>query len=181
MKNNYNTLLRGLMLLVLLACNLAVSAQTIKASNTNSKLTFDGEHAGMPFSGIFEQWQSTLTLPPSQPASIIATFVLSSAKTGDWTYDSTLPEADWFDIAQYPTGKFISSSMSTTPQGFDVSGELTLRGITKPVKFSLLGSLENGFTANITIDRLMFDIGKESDPDAQWVSRDIGLSLSIHP
>lgn len=153
MKINHNTLLHGLILLMLLTCNFAVSAHTIEASNTNSKLTFDGEHAGMPFSGIFEQWQSTLTLPPSQPASIIATFVLSSAKTGDWTYDSTLPEGDWFDTAQFPIGKFISSSISTTPQGFDVSGELTLRGITKPINFSLLGSTKSGFTANIIVDR----------------------------
>jgi len=180
MKTNRNVHSRGLLAFALLVCGFASGAETITASSSNSELTFNGEHAGMPFSGTFEQWQSTLILPPAESPTITATFELSSAKTGDWTYDSTLPEADWFNTEVHPKGAFTSLHIAPSPKGVDVSGELTLRGITKPIEFSLEGSRKMGYTATITIDRLAFDIGKESDPDAEWVSRDIVLRLTIN-
>lgn len=157
-----------------------LNAETLQASHKNSALVFSGEHAGMKFSGKFESWQSTLILPPAESPSITATFDLSSAKTGDWTYDSTLPEADWFNTDQHPEGVFTSNAIKATETGFTIKGELTLKGITAPVTFDLEGAIGSGFKANITLDRLTYDIGVESDPDAEWVSREINLELSIN-
>lgn len=179
MKINCNSAFKGMLAMTLFLSIWGVSAHTLEATNNNSQLVFSGEHAGMTFSGIFERWQSTLVLPPAQSPSITATFDLSSAKTGDWTYDSTLPEADWFHTDAHPEGQFMSNNIKVTEEGFAVEGQLTLRGITQPVEFRLNTVETGGFTANMVIDRLEFDIGLESDPDAEWVSREILLSLTI--
>ncbi|WP_250207565.1 YceI family protein [Alteromonas oceanisediminis] len=155
------------------------TANTINASDANSTLIFRGEHAGMRFEGKFDNWQATLVLPPADNPQITATFDLGSAKTGDRTYDSTLPEGDWFDTENHPQGRFTSTAIKTTSKGYAITGDLTLRGVTNPVSFELMNDAENAMTATIRVDRLAFDIGKESDPDAEWVSREIELDLTI--
>jgi polyisoprenoid-binding protein YceI len=167
----------GACLLLLQSISFYANAQ-IKASQSNGELTFAGEHAGMSFDGVFEKWQATLVLPPSAQPSIEASFDLGSAKTGDSTYDSTLPEGDWFDVENHPTGTFASDSITVTSGGYKVSGELSLRGKTLPIDFILK---RNGDTlsAEFAIDRIDYAIGLDSDPDAEWVSRDIAMTLKI--
>jgi polyisoprenoid-binding protein YceI len=169
----------GLVFTVWLIVNVNANANPLTISAENSELIFSGEHAGMAFEGKFERWQATLVLPPSIDPKITATFDLSSAKTGDRTYDSTLPEGDWFDVETHPQGSFVATTISASSNGFWVEGELTLKGITKSNRFELIGSLEKGFKANIVVNRLDFVIGLESDPDADWVSKDIQLQMSI--
>lgn len=150
-----------------------------KVDNTNSKVTFSGEHVGMKFSGVFEKWQASLVLPPAANPSINAIFELTSAKTGDFTYDSTLPEGDWFDTNNHPKGRFTSQSVELVENGYKVSGNLELRGVTKPQSF-MLKQAGKTLTAQFTINRLDYGIGLDSDPDAEWVSRDIVMGLKLN-
>lgn len=161
------------------------SAQTLAANANNSRLTFSGEHAGMAFSGIFGQWEAELTLPPAPSPSITAQFSLASAKTGNRTYDGTLPEADWFDVKRHPQAHFHATEIVANADAsrFDVNGTFTLKGITHPLQFILHKSMTNdrpSYTATFSIDRLAYDIGRESDPDAEWVSQAIDMSLTIN-
>lgn len=162
------------------AASTSIQTQLISISQDNSRLRFSAEHAGMPFEGKFELWNATLRLPPLENPNISASFELSSAKTGDRTYDTALSEGDWFDIENHPQGSFNATSISVLADngGYFVDGELTLRGITKPIQFELIRA-SSGFKADINIDRLAFNIGLDSDPDAEWVSRYIKLSLTI--
>lgn len=153
--------------------------ERLNANQTKSTIKFSGEHAGMPFEGVFEKWDATLTLPPAQNPEIAATFYLASAKTGDRTYDSTLPEGDWFDIENTPQGRFVSTQIQASAQGrYAVKGELTLRGISKPVAFEMINTGEQ-LIADIIVQRLAYNIGLESDPDAEWVSAEINIKLRI--
>ena len=153
--------------------------QDFRADENNSSLGFSGEHAGMPFKGVFEEWNASLTLPPAEKPEIKAVFQLGSAKTGDKTYDSTLPEGDWFDIENYPTGSFRSTQIEVlSDTKYLVSGTLSLRGVSKPIKFELLQS-EQFLTAAIKVERLAYHIGLDSDPEAEWVSAVINIDLKI--
>jgi len=156
-----------------------IAQAQIKASHQSGAVTFSGQHAGMDFTGKFERWQAILILPPQDTPSITATFQLDSAKTGDSIYDSTLPEFDWFDSQNYPKGEFVSTKIGTTDTGYQVSGRLTLKGITAPVSFTLKET-NNKLTASFEINRLDFNIGRESDPDAEWVSKTIALAIVIN-
>lgn len=153
----------------------------------NSKIEFSGTHAGDPFKGAFGTWTALIRFDPADLAgsNIVATFDTASAKTGNSMYDGTLPQADWFDVKNHPQATFASTAISAKEDGsgYTATGDLTLRGVTKPVSFDFtLGALaETPVTAkaSFTIDRLDFDIGKKSDAKAEWVSREIVLTLDI--
>jgi polyisoprenoid-binding protein YceI len=150
----------------------------LKSSHQSGSVAFSGQHAGMNFEGKFERWQATLILPPQSNPNITATFYMSSAKTGDSIYDSTLPEFDWFDVENHALGKFVSTKIEKTEDGYQVLGDLTIKNITKTVRFMLTES-ELKFSASFGINRLDYQIGLESDPGAEWVSKTISISMVI--
>ncbi|AEP28734.1 YceI family protein [Brumicola nitratireducens] len=158
---------------------LAAAQQKLTFSAKDSTVSFAGEHVGMKFSGVFNKWNAELVLPPADSPTITATFYVASAKTGDSTYDSTLPEGDWFDVKNHPKGLFESEQIISKGNDYDVTGNLTLRGISQPVSFLLK---DNGATlsANFSINRLAYKIGFESDPAAEWVSEEIDMTLLLN-
>ncbi|MBO1254442.1 YceI family protein [Alteromonas sp. 5E99-2] len=171
-------MLKRLFTLSLFLFNTTVFAEKIETNSTTSKLSFSGQHAGRDFTGVFNSWNATLVLPPSEDASIQATFQVSSAETGNALYDETLTEEDWFAADKHPTARFTSTSIESTSSGYKVIGTLVLRGKSGPVEFEL-EETKDGLIATFSIDRLSFGIGEESDPTAEWVSREIGLQLTI--
>ena len=174
-----SVLLRLMTTIMVLSLNVNVAQAEIKSSEKSGTVTFSGQHAGMDFNGKFERWQARLSLPPKPNSSITATFYLNSAKTGDSIYDSTLPESDWFDTQNHPKGEFVSTEVLAIDYAYQVSGNLTLKGVTVPVDFILKESGHH-LTANLDINRLDFKIGTESDPEAEWVSKTISLTIIIN-
>ncbi len=162
-----------------LSLSITIAHAQLKTSQQSGTVGFSGQHAGMDFEGKFERWQATLVLPPEDNPNITATFYMSSAKTGDSIYDSTLPEFDWFDVENHPLGKFVSTKIAVTEEGYQVTGDLTLKDITKPVSFMLTDNDEK-LSASFDINRLAYQIGLESDPDAEWVSKTISISMLIN-
>jgi polyisoprenoid-binding protein YceI len=163
---------------ILFMATQTLAAETLRVSSKNSEVAFSGEHAGMTFSGIFEKWEASLSLPPHNNPNIEAEFDLGSAKTGDSTYDSTLPEGDWFDVESHPKGSFKSTKITPKGNDFEVEGNLELRGISQPVVF-LLEDKGSSYEAKFGINRLKYNIGMESDPDAEWVSETIEMHMEL--
>jgi polyisoprenoid-binding protein YceI len=151
----------------------------IEIDHQSGTVAFSGQHAGMNFKGKFERWQAILVLPPQNNSTITATFYMNSAKTGDSIYDSTLPEFDWFDVENYTLGKFASTSIVITEDGYQVLGNLTLKNITQPVSFMLKND-KNKLSASFGINRLDYQIGLESDPEAEWVDKTITIAMVIN-
>jgi len=162
----------------LLLSSPVLSRNTLDISQTDGEVGFSGKHAGMTFEGVFLRWNAQLLLAPAPEAFVNAEFDLSSAQTGDSIYDDTLPEGDWFDVNNHPRGVFKSTQVTQDSQGYKVEGQLTLRGKSLPASFLLI---ENGtrLTSTFIVDRINYGIGVESDPDADWVDRDIQLRLDI--
>lgn len=171
-------LLPLLLCLFLWFCIGQATANTYQVDARTAKLAFSGEHAGMPFRGVFENWRANIILAPVESATIEAAFALSSAKTGDSTYDETLPEEDWFFVEKFPVANFKSISITKQDADYLVKGELALRGKSLPIEFVLRDSA-NALTAKFQIDRMAYAIGLDSDPEAEWVSRFIKLELYI--
>lgn len=151
-----------------------------------SALTFSGTHAGNTFEGRFNEWSAQISFNPDdlENSSLSATFKTASAETGDKMYDGTLPQADWFDSANHPEAVFKSTSITENDaNGYTAAGDLTIRGITRPLTFDFTLSDVSAepvtATAQFPIDRLAYEIGKKSDPEAEWVSKDITIDLKI--
>ncbi|OFY94394.1 MAG: polyisoprenoid-binding protein, partial [Bacteroidetes bacterium RIFCSPLOWO2_12_FULL_31_6] len=89
--------------------------------------------------------------------------------TGVADRDGHLKSQDFFDIANFPTIKFISKEMKKlNEEEYILSGDITIKGIIKPIEFKVnyggqvvdpYGNIRAGFALESSIDR--FDFGLE--------------------
>lgn len=92
---------------------------------------------------------------------------VNSIDTNMTDRDNHLRSADFFDVAQFPTIKFISKSFSKiNDEDYKLIGDITIKGITKSIEFKVnfggqiidpWGNIRAGFTLESSIDR--FDFG----------------------
>lgn len=150
-----------------------------------SRIAFSGSHAGKAFKGTFERWQADIAFDPSDLQGSKARVIveLASARTGDITYDKTLPSGDWFDIAKTPSGIFETTAFkSLGTDKFEADGMLDIRGFKVPVKLAFEWKA-SGDTAKLAgktmLKRLDFGIGKGSDAPGEWVSLDVPVEISV--
>lgn len=167
-------------------CSFPAVASEYRIDYDNSAVRFLGTHAGNEFRGVFEAWDGEIVFDTAylDSSRIVIRFDLKSAKTGNGQYDGTLPTSDWFAVKKTPQGVFETTEISENEDGSYLAiGNLTLRDITKPVSFDfLLSDLSiQPVTAKgeVVLDRLDYDIGKKSDPKAEWVSREITVQFDI--
>ncbi len=163
-------------------------AKDYKIDYPKSYIQFSGKHADRPFQGAFEKWSAKINFDENalDKSKIEAKIDTSSAKIGDAVYDKTLPTADWFNVVKYPEASFVSNKISANNDGnFKVEGDLTIKNITKPIIFNFYLEKEQfnkkTTTANFmfNIKRLDFDIGRESDEEAEWVDDNIRLTVKL--
>ena len=86
-----------------------------------------------------------------------------AGKDGAGKLEGHLKSADFFNVAEYPNAILEISEVvhRGTPGSFKVVGDLTIKGITKPIKFNTQISTEGGMTvatADITVDRSEYDV-----------------------
>lgn len=150
-----------------------------------SSIGFSGEHAGNKFKGRFEKWDAVINFDPAEVSGskAVVTVALASAKTGDATYDKTLPTVDWFDIAKSPIGIFETTAFRALGgDKFEADGTLAIRGVKVPVVFAF-DFKATGESAKLTgkasLKRIAFGIGKGSDADGTWVSLDIPVEVTV--
>jgi len=120
-------------------------------------------------------------------STVNMTIDVSTIDTGVAPRDGDLKSANLFDVAQYPTATFVSTSVSKTGNGLTVTGNLTLHGVTKPVTLQVEGPMgpvpgmdhkpHAGFSATTTISRSAFGIGTKY-PNAV-IGDDVQLSIEL--
>jgi cytochrome b561 len=168
----------------------AVQAAPYQLDMAKSHVTFRGTHAGATFQGAFGQWNAAIDWNVDDPtqSTLQATFQTASAKTGNPTYDTTLPTADWFNSEKFPTASFVSTAIAkgAKQNTYTAQGNLTLRGITQPASLTFTVAPIPGRTDGalralgaVQVDRLAFSLGVQSDPTAEWVSRNILIQLDV--
>jgi len=92
--------------------------------------------------GEFSKVSGTVTFDPSNPAasSITAEIDINSINTREPDRDKHLKSPDFFDAANYPTMKFQSKKVEADgPEGYKVTGYLTIRGLTHEVVLNVIG------------------------------------------
>jgi polyisoprenoid-binding protein YceI len=86
-----------------------------------------------------------------------------AGKDGQAKLEGHLKSADFFNVAEFPTSTLELTSVihRGTEGSYKVTGDLTIKGITKPVKFNTQITEENGMkvaTSNIVVDRSEYDV-----------------------
>jgi polyisoprenoid-binding protein YceI len=85
--------------------------------------------------GTFEKWDATLTFTsPDVTTGILEVKIqAASVNTGSGMKDGKLKSKDFFDVKEEPLITFRSKKIEQTgPDSFDVVGDFTIRGVSKP-------------------------------------------------
>ena len=149
----------------------AVEAGTYTVDPGHTIVSFTVDHMGITsYTGQFGDPSGTLQLDPANPAAatVEVTFPIASVSTTSADLDKHLQSADFFDAANNPEAKFVSTEVVVEGDRAAIRGDLTLAGVTKPVvlqtKFYGAGpnpmskELNIGFRATTTIKRSDFGI-----------------------
>ncbi|HVL51096.1 MAG TPA: YceI family protein [Actinomycetota bacterium] len=108
---------------------------TIDPSHT--RIGFQARHAMVTkVRGSFKDFEGSFHLDPANPeaSSASVTIQAKSIDTGNEQRDAHLRSNDFFAMDQHPQIRFVSSSVDQVDERhFVLNGELTVRGITRPV------------------------------------------------
>jgi len=120
-------------------------------------------------------------------STVNVTIDVATVDTGVAARDGDLKGQNFFDVAQFPSATFVSTSVTKGGGGLVVSGDLTLHGVTKPVVLQVDGprgpvqgmdhKTHTGFSATTTISRTAFNIGPNAP--AAIVGDDVKLTIDL--
>lgn len=108
-------------------------------TRAESSITFKVK-ASVAIQGTFDQWDATLTFTSPDVTTGVLDVKIQAATvdTGSGLKDRTLKGEDFFDVDQNPLITFKSTKIvQGGPNTFEVDGDFTIRGITKPEKLTL--------------------------------------------
>jgi polyisoprenoid-binding protein YceI len=120
--------------------------------------------------GRFSKFSGQLEFDPDNPqaATVQVTIEPASIDTAGAQRDGHLRSADFFDVEKFPAASFKSRAVEDLGgDRYRISGDLTIRGITKPVSFDATyegsgkdpwGGERAGFSAGTTLDRRQFGL-----------------------
>lgn len=120
--------------------------------------------------GRFEKWSGTLELDEQDltQSKLAVTIDASSIETKEDKRDAHLRSADFLDVDKFPTIEFKSTRIERAgDELYTVHGDLTIHGVTKPVKLEVegggrvtdpWGGTRTGFSARTTISRKEFGL-----------------------
>lgn len=118
--------------------------------------------------GRFNDFSGTITVGADPlSSSVEAIAQVASVTTGDANRDGHLLSADFFDAEHHPELTLRSTGISRRGADYVLHGELTIKGVTRPVDFELgfdgvatdpWGNTKAGFTAEAVVNRKDFGL-----------------------
>ena len=137
----------------------------------HSQVTFSVKHMMVSkVRGRLGKLSGKLELDPARPqdADFEIAVDVAGIDTGDDRRDGHLRSGDFFDAETHPAITFKSNAIFAKGEGrYTASGDLTIRGVTRPVSFDIellgiagdaRGATKLGATASTTIDRTDFGL-----------------------
>jgi len=118
-----------------IATHPAYVAGTWKLDPTHSEISFSVRHLAISkVRGFFETFDVTVvTAADPKDSTVSASVNVASVNTNQKDRDNHLRTGDFFLTEEFPTMDFVSTSITTDGDDFVLNGDLTLRGVTKPV------------------------------------------------
>jgi polyisoprenoid-binding protein YceI len=110
-----------------------------KITPAESKVSFYVA-SSVSIAGTFDKWDATLTFSSTDVATGVLDIEIQadSVDTGSSLKNAKLKSGDFFDVSQNPLITFKSTkTVQTGPDTFEVDGDFTIRGVTKPEKLTV--------------------------------------------
>lgn len=168
-----------------------------QAQAANYAIDKQGQHAFVNFKishlgyswlyGSFKDFDGSFSFDEKSPeaSQVNVTLNTASVDTNHAERDKHIRSDDFLNVAEHPTATFESTSVKSTGTGTaDISGNLTLNGVTKPVlivaKFigqgdDPWGGYRAGFEGTTRLKLKDFDIQKDLGP----ASQEVELTISV--
>lgn len=171
-------------LLLVLALPGLASAADYTVQPAGSKLGFAGTFQGQAFEGTFGKWTANISYDPAKVATskFEVDVDLASVKTGDNDRDGALPGADFFNVAKFPKAHFVTTGFRQNGAEVVADGNLTLRGVTKPVSLNVtFKSQGTGATLDVsgTVKRLDYGVGGGEYADTSVIGADVKVNAHL--
>jgi polyisoprenoid-binding protein YceI len=141
--------------------------------------------------GYFTQFSGEIvTAEDPARSSVAATVDMDSIDTRQEQRDAHIRSADFFDVGNHTVMTFRSTGVVAKGEDWSVEGDLTIKGITKPVTLALelngfgpdaYGGTRAGFSAKTSISRKAYgvDIDLPMDGGGVVVGDKIDVELEI--
>ncbi len=134
----------------------AAESGTYGFDKAHSFIGFKVKHMGLiEVPGYFRDFTGTVIYDAADPAKSSVEFkaMVTSVDTGVAGRDAHLRRADFFEVEKFPELIFKSNKVEKKGKGWIVSGDLTMRGVTKPVSipFEITGFVPGGERAGAKI------------------------------
>ncbi len=144
-------------------------AQTFTPTDAGSKVHFVIKNFGVKVGGDFSGLQGSVTFNPANLSSCHFSVTVKSASvdTDNRAMENHLRKAEFFDVAQFPFLTFTSTRVttSTIPDRYYMYGNLTIKGVTKPVEFgfsAIKTTTGFDFKGEFELNRRDFGVGGNS-------------------
>jgi polyisoprenoid-binding protein YceI len=124
---------------VLPSVSQAQAVPVFSIAHEDSSISFSVK-ASVALTGTFEKWDATLTFASPDVTTGVLDIKIQAAtvNTGSGMKDGKLKSKDFFDVKQNPLITFKSTKIiQTGPDTFEVDGDFTIRGVSKPEKLEL--------------------------------------------
>jgi polyisoprenoid-binding protein YceI len=141
-------------------------APVFEITPVESSMKFDVE-ASVAIKGNFDKWDATLTFtsPEVETGVLDIKIQAASVDTGNGMKNGKLKGKDFFDVEHNPLITFKSTTIvQTGPNTFEVDGDFTIRGVTKPEKLTLtvsgVGTGSGEIKGTMAFDRKDYGMNK---------------------
>jgi polyisoprenoid-binding protein YceI len=169
-------------LVALLPC--AALAAVWQGDQNSGALRFVATQAGAKFTGHFDEFKVRFDFDPAAPAMgrLDVTIATKSADTADAERDDILHGTDFFSVVRHPEATYHAEGFRRDGKGWIAAGELTLRGVTKPVtvRFQLKPKQRRlGMKGGATVKRLEFGVGQGEWAATIWLGDVVGVAFDL--
>lgn len=159
----------------------------------HSRIGFVARHAMVAkVRGAFNEFDGTVDFDGANPANSTARLTIKAASidTRNGQRDDHLRSNDFLAMETYPEISFVSTTVRPTSDGLEVTGDLTVRGTTRPVTIPFtyegsaidpFGNQRVGFEGSVTINRKDFGVNWNAALEAGGVlvSEKVALEFEI--
>ena len=165
---------------------------TYAIDKAHSEVTFQVRHLLTRVRGRFSDFEGTIEYDEQHPeqSSVNTTIKAASIDTNESDRDNHLRSADFFDVEKNPAITFASRSITRNGTGFDLTGDLTIHGVTRPVTLDVtfLGKAKDpwgneriAFEADVTINRKDYGLNWNAalETGGVLVGDEVKVSLSV--
>lgn len=166
---------------------------TYKIDTAHSEILFKVKHLMITtVTGQFTSFDGTLTADAEDfsDAQVKFTADINSINTRNEQRDAHLKSNDFFNAEQYPQLSFTSTAFTKSGDGYLLTGNLTIRDVTRPVELKVVyngtmvdpwGQTKVGFEAEGVIKRKEFGLNWDAVTEAGGVvvSDDVKLQLNV--